>query len=115
MAGTYDSNMTEHVQQLLARARAWLGPVLPKRLRGDGAVVPVVRLSGIIGFSTPLKPGLTLAAIARALDRAFAMRRAKAVALAINSRGGSAVQSHLIFRRIRQLADDKNIPVIAFV
>jgi signal peptide peptidase SppA len=115
MADTDDANMTEHIQQLLARARAWLRPVLPKRLRGDSAVVPVVRLSGIIGFSTPLRPGLTLAGVARALDRAFAQRRAKAVALAINSPGGSAVQSHLIFQRIRQLADEKNLPVIAFI
>ncbi len=75
----------------------------------------MVRLAGVIGFSTPLKPGLTLAGLARALDRAFGMRNAKAVALVINSPGGSAVQSHLIFRRIRQLAAEKNVPVIAFV
>jgi len=115
MADPNTPNMTEHLQQLLARARLLLRPLLPKRLRGDTAIVPVVRLSGIIGFSTPLKPGLTLTAIARALDRAFALRHAKAVALAINSPGGSPVQSHLIFRRIRQLADEKRIPVIAFV
>jgi serine protease SohB len=77
--------------------------------------VPVVRLTGIIGFSTPLKPGLTLSSVARALDRAFSMRNAKAVALLINSPGGSPVQSHLIFRRIRQLAEEKGLPVIAFV
>jgi serine protease SohB len=49
------------------------------------------------------------------LDRAFATRHAPAVALAINSPGGSPVQSHLIFRRIRQLAAEKNRRVIAFV
>jgi signal peptide peptidase SppA len=91
------------------------GPVLPRRLRGDLALVPVVRLTGIIGFSTPLKPGLTLTGIARALERAFSMRRAEAVALLINSPGGSPVQSHLIFRRIRELAEEKKKPVIAFV
>ena len=48
-------------------------------------------------------------------SRAFGTRNAKAVALAINSPGGSAVQSHLIFRRIRELAEEKGIPVIAFV
>jgi len=90
-------------------------PVLPRRLRGDIPIVPVVRLTGIIGFSTPLKPGLTLAGIARALERAFSMRHARAVALLINSPGGSPVQSHLIFRRIRQLAEEKGLPVIAFV
>jgi signal peptide peptidase SppA len=115
MADPNTPNMTEHLRQLLVRARLLLRPLLPKRLRGDTVIVPVVRLSGIIGFSTPLKPGLTLTAVARALDRAFALRHAKAVALAINSPGGSPVQSHLIFRRIRQLADEKKIPVIAFV
>ena len=53
--------------------------------------------------------------MARTLDRAFAVRHARAVALAINSPGGSAVQSHLIFRRIRELAEEKGVPVIAFV
>jgi serine protease SohB len=90
-------------------------PVLPRRLRGDIPVVPVVRLTGIIGFSTPLKPGLTLAGIARPLERAFSTRHARAVALLINSPGGSPVQSHLIFRRIRQLAEEKGLRVIAFV
>jgi signal peptide peptidase SppA len=78
-------------------------------------VVPVVRLTGIIGFSTPLRPGLSLAGIARTLERAFAMRKAQAVALAINSPGGSPVQSHLIFRRIRELAQQHKRRVIAFV
>src|SRR5947209_7942911 len=99
----------------LERIRAALGSLVPRRFRSDIPVVPVVRLSGVIGFSTPLKPGLTLASVARSLDRAFAVRRARAVALAINSPGGSAAQSHLIYRRIRQLADEKQIPVIGFV
>src|SRR5439155_6886339 len=51
----------------------------------------------------------------RPVERAFSLRRARAVALVINSPGGSAAQSHLIFRRIRQLADEKQLPVIAFV
>jgi serine protease SohB len=89
--------------------------VLPRRMRADIPVVPVVRLTGIIGFSTPLKPGLTLASCARALDRAFRTYDPVAVALAINSPGGSAAQSHLIFRRIRELAQETSVPVIAFV
>jgi serine protease SohB len=75
----------------------------------------VVRLAGVIGISSPLRPGLSIASVARPLERAFAMRRAKAVALAINSPGGSAVQAHLIYRRIRALAEEKDIPVIAVV
>jgi len=105
--------MAEHLQQLFANAQGALRPILPKRLRGL-PVVPVVRLAGIIGFSTPLKPGLTLTTVARALERAFNMRTAKAVALLINSPGGSPVQSHLIYRRIRQLAAESARPVIAF-
>ena len=76
--------------------------------------MPVVRLSGVIGFSTPLKPGLTLASIAKPLERAFTMRKAKAVALLINSPGGSPVQSHLIYGRIRALAAENKLKVIAF-
>jgi len=99
---------------MFERVRGFLAPVLPSRFRPSLAVVPVVRLSGIIGFTTPLRPGLTLASVARSLERAFAWPKAKAVALAINSPGGSAVQSHLIFRRIRELAAEKNRRVIAF-
>jgi signal peptide peptidase SppA len=58
---------------------------------------------------------LTLSGIAKTLDRAFAVPNASAVALAINSPGGSPVQSHLIFRRIRELAAEKDRRVIAFV
>ena len=109
-----DQDIFEHLKQLFASARAALRPILPKRLRGDTPVVPVVRLSGVIGISTPLKSGLTLANVARPLERAFGMRRAQAVALVINSPGGSPVQSHLIYRRIRELAAESKRPVIAF-
>jgi len=103
------------VSDVLKRISGVLTPLIPARFRAGIPVVPVVRLSGVIGMSTPLKPGLMLASVAKALDRAFAVRNAKAVALAINSPGGSPAQSHLIFRRIRQLAEEKNIPVLAFV
>src|SRR5437016_11680293 len=109
-----EQNMFEHLQQLFASAQQTLRPILPKALRGGVPVVPVVRLGGVIGFSTPLRPGLTLANIARPLERAFRMAHGRAVALLINSPGGSPVQSHLIYRRIRQLAAENNRPVIAF-
>ncbi|GLH85798.1 peptidase S49 [Bradyrhizobium sp. SSBR45R] len=88
--------------------------LLPARLRG-APVVPVVRLSGVIGAVTPLRPGLTLAGVAKMLERAFSMRNAKAVALVINSPGGSPVQSRQIYLRIRQLAAEKKLPVLVFV
>jgi serine protease SohB len=100
---------------LLEKTVKMLRPVLPRRFRSDVPVVPVVRLTGVIGFSTPLRPGLTLSSVAKQLDRAFAWPRARAVALLINSPGGSAVQSHLVFQRIRQLSAEKNVPVLAFV
>jgi serine protease SohB len=89
--------------------------LLPARFRTGTPIVPVVRLSGAIGISSPLKPGLSLAGVARSLERAFSTKGAKAVALSINSPGGAAAQSHLIHRRIRSLADEKKLPVIAFV
>jgi signal peptide peptidase SppA len=88
---------------------------VPARLRRGVAVVPVVRLSGVIGAVTPLRPGMTLAGVAKMLERAFATRNAKAVALVINSPGGTPVQSRQIYLRIRQLAGEKKLPVLAFV
>ncbi|MHC2621586.1 signal peptide peptidase SppA [Bradyrhizobium huanghuaihaiense] len=88
---------------------------LPARFRPGTAVVPVVRLSGVIGAVTPLRPGMTLAGVARILERAFSYRNAKAVALVINSPGGSPVQSRQIFLRIKQLAAEKKLPVLVFV
>src|SRR3974390_840167 len=88
---------------------------VPARLRPGTAVVPVVRLSGLIGAVTPLRPGMSLAGVARTVELAFATRHAKAVALVINSPGGSPVQSRQIYLRIRQLAAEKNLPVLVFV
>src|SRR3978361_1724233 len=88
---------------------------LPVRLRRGTAVVPVVRVSGVIGAVTPLRPGMSLAGVAKTLERAFATRNAKAVALVINSPGGSPVQSRQIYLRIRQLAAEKKLPVLVFV
>src|SRR5690349_10812993 len=88
---------------------------LPARFRPGTAVVPVVRLSGVIGAVTPLRPGMTLAGLARVLERAFSVRNAKAVALVINSPGGSPVQSRQIYLRIKQLAAEKKLPVLVFV
>jgi serine protease SohB len=103
------------VPGVIERILGALRRLIPKRFRADIPVVPVVRFSGVIGAVTPLRPGLTLAGVARALDRAFATPNARAVALLINSPGGSPTQSHLIFRRIRQLAEEKKLPVFAFI
>ena len=96
---------------LIDRLMEWV----PARLRRGTAVVPVVRLSGVIGAVTPLRPGMSLGGVARTLERAFATKNAKAVALVINSPGGSPVQSRQIYLRIRQLAAEKKLPVLVFV
>jgi signal peptide peptidase SppA len=83
-----------------------------ERFRNPPPVVAVLRLNGVIGMRG--RRGLSLAGKASAIERAFKQRHVAAVALSINSPGGSPVQSALIYRRIRQLADEKNVPVIAF-
>ena len=78
------------------------------------SVVPVVRLSGVIASSSQKRRGLSLEAVEPQLKKAFAIRGAKAVALIINSPGGSPVQSALIAKRVRDLARKANVPVLAF-
>jgi signal peptide peptidase SppA len=79
-----------------------------------GTVVPVLRLSGPIGMATPLRPGISLATLAGPIEKAFNLSSAPSVAVVINSPGGSPVQSSLIFRRIRQLAEEKDKKVYVF-
>lgn len=90
-------------------------PALEKRVDRPGAVA-VVKLHGVI---TPIAPPLSrtvinLAALESMLTRAFDTERLLAVALSINSPGGAATQSALVSDRIRGLAADKNVPVLAF-
>ncbi len=77
-------------------------------------VVPVVRLEGVIGRAGRFSRGLSLAGVAPTLERAFGVKRAVGVALAINSPGGSPVQSRLIHDRIRVLAEEKGRRVFVF-
>src|SRR5262247_284636 len=76
--------------------------------------VPVLRLSGPIGMVTPLRPGLALSSVAGPIEKAFSLSKLPTVAVVINSPGGSPVQSHLIFSRIRQLAAEKDKRVYVF-
>jgi signal peptide peptidase SppA len=78
-------------------------------------IVPVVRLTGTIGRISRFQPGLTLTGVAPLLKKAFAVSAAPAVAIVLNSPGGSPVQSHLIYKRIRSLAAEKEKRVIVFV
>ena len=83
-----------------------------ERFRNPPPQVAVLRFDGLIGMRGPR--ALSLRRFAAAIERAFALRQLKAVALAVNSPGGSPAQSALLFRRIRQLAEEKEVPVVAF-
>jgi serine protease SohB len=78
-------------------------------------LVPVVRLFGVIAAREMLGRSLSLPSVAARLERAFRLRGATAVALLVNSPGGSPVQSALIGRRIRLLAEETNLPVHVFI
>jgi serine protease SohB len=76
-------------------------------------IVALVRMEGVIAARTGPFGGLNAAGVSPLLERAFKMKRLVAVMLAINSPGGSPVQSSLIAARIRELAEEKQVPVIA--
>jgi serine protease SohB len=95
----------------LSTLYSWI-PV--RRLRRRHPVVAVVRLAGVIGMPMRLRSGLSLGGLAGTIERAFSLRGVEAVALAVNSPGGSPVQSALIHKRIRALAGEKEVPVFAF-
>ncbi len=82
-----------------------------RSLRKRRPLVPVIRLEGAIGSG---RGALNDAALAPLIERAF-KRKPAAVALIINSPGGSPVQSSLIAARIRRLAEESGVPVHAFV
>jgi len=87
---------------------------LKRLFGGGGPVIPVVRLQGVIA-SEPRPGRLNIASVAPLLKRAFAIKSAPAVAIIVNSPGGSPVQSRLIAKRIRDLADETGKPVLVFV
>lgn len=90
--------------------RNWL-----QRITGRGkTVIPVVRLHGVIA-ADQRQGRLNIANVAPLLKRAFAIKSAPAVAIIINSPGGSPVQSRLISKRIRDMANEHDKPVLVFV
>ncbi len=103
-------NDSEHQKGFgLRKLWDWANPFHSK-----GPVIPVIRLTGTIGAATPLRQGLSVEACAGVIERAFAIKNAPAIALQINSPGGSPVQSRLIYERIRSLATEKSRKVFAF-
>jgi len=93
-----------------------LNRLLPKSMRSEAVTIPVIRLHGtIMAGGSQLRPSLSLASTAGVIEKAFAYAEAPAVAISINSPGGSPVQSRLIYKRIRDLAAEKNKRVLVFV
>lgn len=89
---------------------------LPASMRNTGTTIPVIRLQGpIMAGGNQFRPSLSLASTAGLIEKAFAFKEAPAVAISLNSPGGSPVQSRLIFKRIRDLAEEKNKRVLVFV
>lgn len=96
--------------------KRYLQRLLPKSMRSDALTIPVVRLQGaIMASGGQFRPTLSIAAAASLLERAFSDKTTPAVAIVINSPGGSAVQARQIFQRIRSLADEKDKKVLVFV
>ena len=95
---------------------SFLKRLLPSSMRSDVVTIPVIRLQGaIMAGGGQLRPTLSLASTAGVIEKAFAFKNAPAVAISINSPGGSPVQSRLIYQRIRDLAEEKNKRVLVFV
>ncbi len=78
-------------------------------------VVAVVHLEGPLAPASRMRPALNLAGLAGRLETAFTLPGLKAVALVINSPGGTPVQASLLMRRIRALARRRDVPVLAFI
>jgi signal peptide peptidase SppA len=93
---------------------SFIEKLLPPRWRASVPVVNHVALSGAIGVGSPVRPALTLKSVNPLLERAFARKGIAAVAISVNSPGGTPVQSALIHARIRELAEEKKLPVIVF-
>ncbi len=95
--------------------RRFLNRLLPKSWRSSVVVIPVIRLQGaIMAGGGQFRPSLSLATTAGLIEKAFSFD-APAVAISVNSPGGSPVQSRLIYKRIRDLAAEKNKRVLVFV
>lgn len=93
-----------------------LARLIPARFRSNAVEIPVIRLSGaIMAGGSQFRPALNLAAISPLLEKAFADKAAPAVAFSVNSPGGSPVQARLIYKRIRDLASEKNKTVFMFL
>jgi len=86
-----------------------------KRFFSKDITIPTLRLSGVIGQAGITRSGLTITGIEKLIEKLFSDKKSPAVALIINSPGGSPTQSSLIAEKIINLAKEKNKKVYAFV
>ncbi|WP_375449725.1 S49 family peptidase [uncultured Devosia sp.] len=98
----------------MAQTPARFGHWLRRLLGRNRTIIPVIRLQGVIA-ADQRQGRLNIANVAPLLKRAFAIKSAPAIAIIVNSPGGSPVQSRLISKRIRDLADEHGKPVLVFV
>lgn len=94
--------------------KKWIAKVI-KKIKSKDPVVPVVRLDGVIAGSSRYQEALNLKTVGAELTKAFEMEKAKAVALIINSPGGSPTHSALVHDRIRHLAQKHDKKVLVFI
>jgi signal peptide peptidase SppA len=87
---------------------------LKKIFKNNTQIIACVNLQGVIGKDGKINSGINIDNAAPLLKRAFEMKKIKAVALNINSPGGSPVQSELIYKYIRELSEEKKVPVYTF-
>ena len=87
---------------------------LIKKIFKKNKIVPFIRLSGVIGNVGRFRQGIDFAGQQGLIEKAFSFKKKSAVAISINSPGGSPVQSHLIYSYIRKLAKKNKVKVIVF-
>lgn len=92
----------------------WLMSIIDIFRRNPPPVVAVLRFEGPIGAGSRMRSAVNLEGTAKLISQAFSMRNLEAVAMVVNSPGGSPVQSALILQRIRALAKEKDVPVLVF-
>jgi signal peptide peptidase SppA len=77
-------------------------------------IIAHIKLNGVIGNAGKFKQGIDFAGLEEVIEKAFSLKKAKAVAITINSPGGSPVQSHLIYKFIRAQAEKHKKKVMIF-
>lgn len=114
MNSEFTTSAINNTKQPLSKIDSWFKMLPLEKFFNNKPNIPVIRLSGVISSSS-MRSNLSFESLNKIIKQAFDTTKLEAVCLIVNSPGGSPVQSELIAKRIRHLADEKNIPVYAFV